>query len=92
MPEVQSVKQLAAGMCVLSHAFKCLTQFIRAFIQLITRVLCLQDEGVFKRDGHASRWNPLRMDISCLCHIYEGLLRDTYFSDYIEPRSLFNGQ
>lgn len=70
MPEVQSVKQLAAGMCALTHAFKCLTQFIRAFIQLITRVLCLQDEGVFKRDGHAPRWNPLRMDISCLCHIY----------------------
>lgn len=40
MPEVQSVKQLAARMCALTHTFKCLTQFIRAFIQLIKQVLC----------------------------------------------------
>jgi len=40
MPEVESVKQLVARMCALTHTFKCLTQFIRAFIQLITQVLC----------------------------------------------------
>lgn len=47
MPEVQSVKQLAARMCALTHTFKCLTQFFRAFIQLITQVLCFLRWGCF---------------------------------------------
>lgn len=39
MPEVQTVRQLAAEKCAVSRAFKCLAQFIRAFFQLITRPL-----------------------------------------------------
>jgi len=54
----------AAGMCALTHAFKRLTQFIRAFIQLITRVLCHKMRVFLKEmnmlpDGTPSGWTSV---------------------------------